>query len=269
VSPLGQSAEKPGPTGDLSDKVGVVTGAARGIGRAIVGHLTGRGALVVAVDRDRAALEELGQAAVGPGEVHTQLGDVRDERMFIDAIQSAIDRGGLDFLVNNAGIDFQAEIEVTTTEDWQNLFDINVRSVFFGCKHAVGPMMERGGGSIVNIGSSDSIQADPSEPVYVATKHAVLGLTRAVAANPRYASAGIRCNCVCPAGVNTPMLISWYGSQPDADEFRRSFEKAHPIGRVAEPGEIAAPVGFLVSDAASFINGVALSVDGGLSVHMP
>ena len=257
------------PTGDLSDKVGVVTGAGRGIGLAIVQHLTSRGALVVAVDRDRATLEDLGRAAAGPGEVQAQLGDVRDERTFVDAIQSAIDRGGLDFIVNNAGIDFQAQLEVTTNEDWQNLFDINVRSVFFGCKHALGPMIERGGGSIVNIGSSDSIQADPSEPVYVATKHAVLGLTRAVAANARYASAGVRCNCVCPAGVNTPMMAGWYASQPDPDEFQRSFEEAHPIGRVAEPEEIAAPVVFLVSDASSFINGVALSVDGGLSIHMP
>jgi NAD(P)-dependent dehydrogenase (short-subunit alcohol dehydrogenase family) len=253
---------------DLSDKRGVVTGAG-GIGRAIVRHLTGRGAFVIAVDRDQGALEGLAQSAPGPGEVHTQLGDVRDEHVFVDAIQSAIVRGGLDFVVNNAGIDFQAELQETTTEDWQKLFDVNVRSVFFGCKHAIGPMMEGGGGSIVNIGSSDSIQADPSEPVYVATKHAVLGLTRAVAANTRYASAGIRCNCVCPAGVNTPMMAGWYASQPDPENFQRNFEQAHPIGRVAEPEEIATPVGFLISDAASFINGVALSVDGGLSIHMP
>jgi NAD(P)-dependent dehydrogenase (short-subunit alcohol dehydrogenase family) len=144
-----------------------------------------------------------------------------------------------------------------------------VRSVFFGCKHAVGPMIERGGGSIVNIGSSDSIQADPSEPVYVATKHAVLGLTRAVAANSRYAAVGIRCNCVCPAGVNTPMMAGWYAAQPDPEEFQRNFEQSHPPGRVAEPDEIAGPVVFLISDASSFVNGVALSVDGGLAVHMP
>ncbi len=259
-----------GPTGDLSDRVGVVTGAGQGIGLAIVRHLTDRGALVVAVDRDRAALEALGQAAVGPGEVRTQLGDVRDESTFLDAIQQATDCGGLNFFVNNAGVgDLQAELEETTNEDWQRVFDINARSVFFGCKHAVGPMMDRGGGSIVNMGSIESLQADPLESVYVATKHAVLGLTRAVAANPRYARAGVRCNCVCPAGVNTPLLAGYYESQPDPDALRRSFEQAHPPGRCAEPEEIAAAVGFLVSDAASFVNGVALSTDGGLSIHMP
>jgi meso-butanediol dehydrogenase/(S,S)-butanediol dehydrogenase/diacetyl reductase len=257
------------PGGDLSGKLGVVTGAARGVGRATVEHLAGRGAFVVAIDRDAESLEELGRAALGPGDVLTQVGDDREEGTFVDAIQTVVHHGGLDFVVNNAGIDGQVELEATTTDAWQNLFDVNARSVFFGCKHAVGPMMERGGGSIVNIGSSDSIQADPLEPAYVATKHAVLGLTRAVAANPRYASAGIRCNCVCPAGINTPMLIEYYGSQPDPDEFRRNFEQAHPVGRVAEPEEIAAPVGFLVSDASSFVNGVALSVDGGLAIHMP
>jgi NAD(P)-dependent dehydrogenase (short-subunit alcohol dehydrogenase family) len=254
---------------DLSNKVGVVTGVGRGIGFAIVQHLTVRGARVVGIDRDQVSLEELAHSEFGSGEVRTQLGDVRDEQVFVDAIQSAIDLGGLDFIVNNAGMDFQKQLEDTTTEEWQTLFDTNVRSVFFGCKHALGPMIERGGGSIVNIGSSDSIQADPSEPVYVATKHAVLGLTRAVAANERYATAGIRCNCVCPAGVNTPMMAGWYASHADPEEFQRTFEKAHPIGRVAEPEEIAGPVGFLVSDAASFVNGVALSVDGGLSIHMP
>ena len=189
-----------GRTGDLSGKVGVVTGAGRGVGLAVVQHLVGHGALVVAVDRDEAGLEQLVPAAPGPGEVVTQAGDVRDERTFVDAVQAAIGRGGLDFVVNNAGIDFQADLEETTNEDFENLFAVNVRSVFYGCKHAVGPMLERGGGSIVNVGSSDSIQADPLEPVYVATKHAVLGLTRAVAASSRYASAGVRCNCVCPAG---------------------------------------------------------------------
>jgi NAD(P)-dependent dehydrogenase (short-subunit alcohol dehydrogenase family) len=257
------------PTGDLMVKVGVVTGAGRGIGLAVVTQLVARGSVVVAVDRDGPSLAGISQVVVGPGQVHTRLGDVRDESTFVDAIQAAIDLGGPDFIVNNAGIDFQKQIEDTTTAEWQNVFDTNARSVFFGCKHAVGPMIERGGGSIVNIGSSDSIQADPSEPVYVATKHAVLGLTRAVAANHRYARAGIRCNCVCPAGVNTPMMAGWYAAQPDPESFQRNFEHSHPPGRVAEPDEIAGPVVFLISDSSSFVNGVALSVDGGLAIHMP
>jgi NAD(P)-dependent dehydrogenase (short-subunit alcohol dehydrogenase family) len=257
------------PNGDLTAKVGVVTGAGRGIGLAIVRQLVERGARVIAIDRDEALLGEIPQPAEGPGEVHTQLGDVRDEATFVDAIARAIDLGGLDFIVNNAGMDFQKQIEDTTTDEWQTLFDTNVRSVFFGCKHALPAMIERGGGWIVKIGSRDSIQADPSEPVYVATKHAVLGLTRAVAANHRYASAGVRCNCVCPAGVNTPMMAGWYAAQPDPEEFQRNFEQAHPPGRVAEPEEIAGPVVFLSADAASFVNGVALSVDGGLAIHMP
>jgi NAD(P)-dependent dehydrogenase (short-subunit alcohol dehydrogenase family) len=256
-------------TGDLSGKVGVVTGAGSGIGLAVVQHLVAHGAQVIAVDRDEAALEQLAPAAPGPGEVVAHPGDVRDERTFVDAIARAVECGGLGFVVNNAGIDFTAELEETTNDDFENLFAVNVRSVFFGCKHALGPMLERGGGSIVNVGSSDSIQADPMEPVYVATKHAVLGLTRAVAANSRYAGAGIRCNCVCPAGVNTPMYADYGCTQPDPEEFRRSFARAHPIGRIAEPEEIAAPIGFLISDASSFINGVALSIDGGLSIHMP
>jgi NAD(P)-dependent dehydrogenase (short-subunit alcohol dehydrogenase family) len=257
------------PNGDLSGKAGVVTGAGQGIGLAIARLLTSRGAAVLAVDRDQARLESLAHAGLGPGRLQAYLGDIRDEGTFVEAIRSALALGGLDFIVNNAGMDFQKQLEDTTTEEWQTLFDTNVRSIFFGCKHAVGPMIERGGGSIVNIGSSDSIQADPSEPVYVATKHAVLGLTRAVAANSRYASAGIRCNCVCPAGVNTPMMAGWYAAQPDPEAFQRNFEQSHPIGRVAEPGEIAGPVAFLISDASSFVNGVALSVDGGLSIHMP
>jgi NAD(P)-dependent dehydrogenase (short-subunit alcohol dehydrogenase family) len=254
---------------DLDGKIGVVTGAARGIGRAVALHLARGGAIVVAVDRDAPGLAELGGMQPDGGEILTQVGDVRSEQAFIDAVETATSRGGLDFFVNNAGIDLQRDLEDSTIEDWDNLFAVNARSVFFGCKHAVGPMMATGGGSIVNIGSSDSLQGDPVEPIYVATKHAVLGLTRAVASNERYARAGIRCNCVCPAGVDTPMLAAYYASQPDAVAFRAALEKAHPVGRVADPEEIAAPVAFLISDQASFINGVPLSVDGGLFAHFP
>jgi len=250
----------------LDGKAGVVTGTSKGLGREILRLATAEGARVVALARNA----ETGQEAVDEsmsagGEAVFVQGDVRRE----DDVMAAIERcrseyGALDFIVNNAGILGESRLHETTNELWDDLVATHLTGTFWGCKHAIAAMRETGrGGSIVNIGSILSFTGDGYLAAYTAMKSGVLGLTKAIAID--YALDGIRCNCVCPGDMETPMIEQYFDGTEDATAARAEMEAAYPGKRIAHPREVATAVIYLLSDDSSFVNGTPILVDGGLT----
>ena len=220
----------------------------------------------MAVARDaEAGRRAADEAAAGGGRAVFLTGDVRREEDVSAAIEHCnTELGGLDFVVNNAGILGEGRLHETTNEQWDDLVATHLTGTFWGCKHAVNAMREGGrGGSIVNIGSILSFTGDGYLAAYTAMKSGVLGLTKAIAID--YASEGIRCNCVCPGDMETPMIEQYFDGTEDAVAARAEMEAAYPGKRIADPAEVAAAVMFLVSDESSFVNGAPILVDGGLT----
>jgi len=251
---------------DLDGKAALVTGGASGLGLEIVRRLARDGATVLSLDRDADRGEAEAEAMRADGLAVTfRRGDVTREEDVRDAIGVAAGpTGRLDILCNNAGIQLIAPLHETTNEDWDLVHAVNVRSTFWGCKHAILRMRATGGGSIVNTASISSFMGDPLLPAYTATKAAIVGLTRSIGVH--YAADGIRCNCVCPGDMNTPMIEDYFASQRDPEAARREVEAAYPVGRIADPDEVAAVVAFLASADASFVNATEIVVDAGVTV---
>jgi NAD(P)-dependent dehydrogenase (short-subunit alcohol dehydrogenase family) len=251
--------------GRLSGKAGIVTGAAMGLGRAVLDACVAEGASIVAFDRDAEAGSAAVDAAVERGgRARFFEGDVRSDSDWEAAIELCLaDFGGLDLLDNNAAIAVERHLHETTLEDWDEVLDTNLRGTFLGCRRAVPVMRELGGGSIVNTSSISGLTGDPLLPAYGTTKTALIGLTRAIAVD--YARDGIRCNAICPGDMLTPMLERSFARADDPAALRAQMEQSYPLGRVADPAEIAMAVVFLLSDEASFVTGSALVADGGLT----
>jgi NAD(P)-dependent dehydrogenase (short-subunit alcohol dehydrogenase family) len=250
-----------GAPGRLAGRSGVVTGAASGLGREVALLFAREGANVIAADIDEPGAHETARA--GGERVRALRCDVTREDDVANAVVLAREAfGGLDFMINNAGAQVEKSLLETTNEDWEKVFAVNARAVFWGCKYAVAAMRERGGGAIVNTASALSLAADALLPAYTASKHATLGLTRSVGIG--YAADGIRCNCVCPADMDTPMVQAYFDASPDPAATRREVEAVYPGGRIATPQEVARVVLFLASDDSSFVNGSFVQVDGGL-----
>ena len=240
----------------LAGKAGVVTGTSRGLGREILLLAASEGASVVAMARTE---QESAHGAV------LLQGDVRREEDVVAAIRRCVDEfGALDFVVNNAGILGEGRLHETTNEQWDDLVATHLTGTFWGCKHAIAAMRESGrGGAIVNIGSILSFTGDGYLAAYTGMKSGVLGLTKAIAID--YAADGIRCNCVCPGDMETPMIQQYFDGTEDAAAARDEMEQAYPGKRIAHPREVASAVVYLLSDDASFVNGAPLLVDGGLT----
>ena len=248
--------------GRLEGKACVITGAGGGIGREAAIVFTAEGARVCAGDVDGAAAEETVAACRGDAFAFTA--DVADEEQVEAMMAAAADRfRGIDVLYNNAGISpaEDASILDTSVEAWQRVQDVNAKGVFLCCKHGIPHLLERGGGSIVNVASFVAlVGAATSQISYTASKGAVLSMTRELAV--QFARRGIRVNALCPGPVATPMLLSIYGDDPAALERRRVH---WPTGRLATPREIVDAALFLASDESSYVNGATFVVDGGLT----
>jgi NAD(P)-dependent dehydrogenase (short-subunit alcohol dehydrogenase family) len=252
--------------GRLSGKAGLVTGTSKGLGREILLALTAEGARIVALSRNAG----LGQASVdeaiaaGGAAVFEQGDMTREEDVLRAVARCRSEFGALDLMVNNAGILGEGRLHETTNEQWDELVAVHMTGTFWGCKHALNAMRLQGtGGAIVNVGSILSFTGDGYLAAYTAMKSGVLGLTKAIAID--YAAEGIRCNCVCPGDMETPMIEQYFAGTDDAAAAREEMEGAYPGKRIAHPREVAQAVVFLCSDEASFVSGAPLLVDGGLT----
>ena len=179
-------------------------------------------------------------------------------------VQTALDAyGRLDILFNNAGLTLPARVTETDDAVWSRSLDVNLKGVMLGCKHAIPAMLRTGGGSIINTASMLGLVASPRQAPYTAAKGGVVMLTKQIAVD--YAREGIRVNCICPGEVDTPMHRGFIAESPDPDATKRRLMERIPIGRVAQPEEVARAALFLASDDSAYITGVALPVDGGLT----
>lgn len=218
---------------------------------------------MAALDRDEAGLSRL-VADVGEAACVPIVADLADEGATRRAVRAAIERlGGVDIVVNNAGIGFRADVLETTMDQWDLTFAINVRAPFVVCQEVLPQMLERGSGVIVNVASVGGIIGIPYRAAYGASKAALISLTRSLTVD--YAGRGIRANCVAPGTTETPWVDRIVAGSPDPDELRRQMAARQVIGRLGTEGEIVDAILFLASARASFCHGSTLVVDGGYS----
>lgn len=242
----------------------VVTGGARGIGRAIVSALTAGGSNVLALDVSPAT-EGL-TSIQGEGRVLALACDVTDESAVSSALAAGIaEFGGINGLVNNAGITAYYDPVDMSQAEWHRVFGVDLMSAWLCAKHAIPHLRAAGGGSIVNISSIHARLTVEGMFPYAAAKAGLEGLTRSLALE--LASSGVRVNAVAPGYVNTEMSRDWIDRQPDPMAAEATVASSIPLGRMAEPHEVAAVVAFLLSSASSAITGSVIPVDCGLGIR--
>lgn len=243
----------------FKDKVALVTGGSFGIGRATAIAFAKKGAKVVIADwvDDCETYEIIKEAGGDALFVECDVSKVNDVKSLIKkTIQKY---GRLDFAYNNAGIEGPtANVDQCLEENWDKLMDINLKGVWQCMKYQIPEILRNGKGAIVNCASVAGLVGFPGLPVYVASKHGVIGLTKTAALE--YAKKGIRINVICPGAIKTPMMDRFTGKDKSVE---KQFENMEPIGRLGEPEEVANAVLWLCSDEASYITGHTMAVDGG------
>lgn len=248
--------------GRLDGKVCVITGAGGGMGREAAIVFAAEGAKVCVADLDQELAEE--SVAECPGDAFALRVNVADEADVKHMYAATAERfGGIDVLYNNAGISpgDDASVLDTSVEAWQRVQDVNTKGVFLCCKHGIPYLLERGGGSVINVASFVAILgAATSQISYTASKGAVLAMSKELGV--QFARDGVRVNALCPGPVETPLLLAIFGDDPAA--FKR--RQVHwPTGRLGKPREIVNAALFLASDESSFVNASAFVVDGGIT----
>ena len=241
----------------LNGKTALVTAAGQGIGKASALAMAAQGATVWATDVNEALLASY----AGMPNIHTAVLDVMDK----SALQKMISNmPAIDVLFNCAGFVHAGTVLDATDEQWDFAFDLNVRSQFWTIQAALPQMLANKKGSIINMASVVSIKGLPNRFVYGASKAAVIGLTKSVAAD--FVTLGIRCNAICPGTVDTPSLADRINVYEDPVEARKNFIARQPMGRLAQAHEIAPLIVFLASDESAFVTGQAYGIDGGMTI---
>lgn len=255
--------------GRVQDKVALVTGAARGIGKSAAELLAREGAAVALTDvldgEGEAVAEAIGNAGGRARYWHLDVSDEDEVREVVDRVVEEL--GGLDVLVNNAGISGSSKpTHELTEEEWDRVQDVNVKGVFFCTKHAVPHLKRRGGGSIINLSSIYGLVGAADLPPYHASKGAVRLMTKTDAL--LYADDAIRVNSVHPGYVWTPLVEAHLsGLEGDPEELKRSLDELHPLGHVGEPDDVGWGIVYLASDESKFVTGSELVIDGGYTAR--
>ena len=247
-------------TARLAGKIAVVTGGTSGIGEATVRLFVDEGARVVIVARNAQPGERLVKE-LGAEHACFLAGDVAREQTAVDAMAAAGEWGGVDVLVNNAAMDWTSLLIETSEADLRRVLDVNFIGAFLMQREAGRKMLERGGGSIVNVTSRNASVGVATMAVYASAKGALLALTRASAIE--WAASGVRVNAVAPGVTDTPLIRTWIADQPDPASFARQVASKIPQGRMAEPADVARAILFLASDESAHITGASIAVDGG------
>jgi NAD(P)-dependent dehydrogenase (short-subunit alcohol dehydrogenase family) len=254
-----------GDAGRFAGRSVLVTGAAKGIGRATALEFLGEGARVVAADVDGAALDKLLSAApssTGPfGDLELVVGDVSKPEDARAMVAAAVYRfGALDVLIANAGLIIMSTVLETEPEDWDTIMAVDGRGMFLSCKYAVEQMSRAGSGAIVCVSSISGMAGQRGQAAYGPAKFVATGLVKHLAVE--WAEAGIRVNGVAPGTIRTDR-VSALADEPGGPEYLAAIERMHPMARLGEPAEVARAMLFLASDDASFVTGAVLPVDGG------
>jgi 2-keto-3-deoxy-L-fuconate dehydrogenase len=242
--------------GRLAGKTAFITAAGQGMGRGAALAFAREGAQVWATDINGQALSDLQGASI-----RTSVLDVTDEA----AIARVAKEADADVLFNCAGVVHHGSILDATPKDWDQAFAVNVRSMFLVSRAFIPGMLKKGGGSIINMASvASSIRGLPNRCVYGASKAAVIGLTKSIAAD--YVRQGLRCNAICPGTVDTPSLQGRINAQPDPVQARKDFIARQPMGRLGTVDDVTGLLVFLASDESLFATGNAYSIDGGMTI---
>lgn len=249
----------------FTSKTVLVTGAARGIGCATAQAFAKAGARVALVDRDEPLVKRVAAEICGDGRQTVALvADVSRSAEVDRAVAACASTfGGLDILVANAGISFARAIDEYTDEEWDRILSVNLDGAFYTIRAAV-PLLRQTHGCIVIVSSMTGLVGQSHGAAYDASKGALISMTRSLALE--LAPDRVRVNCVCPAGVDTPLMRSWAATLPDPESVLEQQAEMHVVRRMAAPDEIAAAILFLASPAASFITGIALPVEGGATL---
>ncbi|WP_249149825.1 SDR family NAD(P)-dependent oxidoreductase [Bradyrhizobium liaoningense] len=246
-------------------RVAIVTGAGSGIGAATARLFAREGGKVCVVDRDAGAAEAITQLIDREGGAAKSFAADVTRSDDVSGVVHAVaeDWGRIDILHNNAGITAIGSVETLAEEEWDRVIAVNLKSIFLCSKFVIPIMRRQGGGAIVNTASVNGIRPAADRDAYSASKGAVVNLTKAMALG--LAKDGIRVNCICPGTTDT-QLVRGVAERlfPDFETAKRAFIEKEPIGRIADPGEIAEAVAYLASDVAGFVTGSALVIDGGM-----
>ena len=248
----------------LGGKRAIVTGAGAGIGEAIAIRLSSEGARVALTDLDEQAAERV--AGEIEGKTLARRTDVTRADEVEALVRSVVEEwGGLDVMVNNAGIGVAGTTPETSVEDWERLMAVNLKGTFLGMKYAIPAMRHSGGGSIVNISSVAALVGIPDRAAYSATKGGILALTRAAAID--HVEERVRVNCIAPGTVDTPWIARITAGYDDPEEARAKMEARQPHSRFVTPEEIAAMAAYLASDESASCIGACMVVDGGVTAR--